>query len=92
MPCAGCGAPWAEAHHFSGDLHLSGIALKAPDLYAVPLCHDCHDGLHLRTLVDWRLHQRGWLIWTWKRALEEGMLIRAGDEQDTGGGVGGGDT
>ena len=42
-PCLACGAG-AQAHH--EPLGNSGMAMKAPDSHAVPLCATCHNDRH----------------------------------------------
>lgn len=42
LPCIICGKQHrSEAHHIR-DTRTSGMAIKSPDVYALPLCHDCH--------------------------------------------------
>lgn len=42
QPCIICGVQHrSEAHHLK-DMELCGMAQKAPDAYALPLCHKCH--------------------------------------------------
>ena len=41
-PCMICGRHHAsEAHHIK-EMELCGLTQKAPDVYAIPLCHKCH--------------------------------------------------
>lgn len=41
-PCICCGKQHrSDAHHIR-DTRTAGMAIKSPDWYAVPLCHDCH--------------------------------------------------
>lgn len=44
--CLMCGNPETIAHH--EPLGCGGIAIKAPDTHAVPLCVNCH---HLRHVL-----------------------------------------
>lgn len=47
LPCARCGREdTIQAHHFKGTGHMSGVGLKAPDHWAMPLCAGCHGELH----------------------------------------------
>lgn len=42
LPCICCGIQHrSEAHHIR-DTRTAGVAIKSPDWYAVPLCHNCH--------------------------------------------------
>ena len=42
LPCLVCGIQHrSEAHHIR-DTRTAGMAIKSPDFYAVPLCHNCH--------------------------------------------------
>ena len=54
-PCCRCNGERfispSEAHHPTG----AGLALKAPDADAIPLCWGCHRDLH--NLTDWF---KGW--------------------------------
>ena len=76
QPCAECRryGP-SEPHHFKGDMHLSGVGMKAPDYLAVPLCHECHRLFHHRP-SNWIDEQRGWLIRTLLKAIDAGMVVR----------------
>ncbi len=45
LPCICCGIQHrSEAHHIR-DTRTAGIAIKSPDWYTVPLCHNCHMGV-----------------------------------------------
>jgi hypothetical protein len=47
LPCARCAREdTVQAHHFKGTGHMSGVGLKAPDYWAMPLCSSCHTELH----------------------------------------------
>lgn len=47
LPCARCKyEQGVQAHHFKGVGHMSGMALKAPDYWTMPLCATCHAQLH----------------------------------------------
>lgn len=42
QPCMICGIQHrSEAHHLK-DMELCGMGQKAPDAFAIPLCHQCH--------------------------------------------------
>ena len=41
-PCAGCSAMGVEVHHRTG----AGMALRASDRDAMPLCRQCHHDFH----------------------------------------------
>ncbi|EIC84704.1 DUF968 domain-containing protein [Serratia sp. M24T3] len=49
--CCGCGGQADDPHHITGN-GLGGMATKAHDLFAIPLCRRCHDELHANT-TDW---------------------------------------
>lgn len=63
MPCCVCLAPADSAHHVIGILGLSGMGLKAPDSYVMPVC-DGPDGCHGEIHRDPELqkHQPAWLL------------------------------
>jgi len=47
LPCARCRREdMVQAHHFKGTGNMSGVALKAPDYWTMPLCATCHTQLH----------------------------------------------
>jgi len=63
LPCAHCGRSGdVEAHHIKGVGGLSGAGLRASDYLAMPLCPDCHAGLHNAQLP--RAEQWQWLAKT----------------------------
>jgi hypothetical protein len=49
LPCCACGAPSpSDAHHLKAGTGERGMAMKATDRYAVPLCRGpegCHTGV-----------------------------------------------
>lgn len=47
-----------QAHHFKGTGGMSGVALKAPDDWAMPLCFSCH--AHLHQNMDRAMVTRQW--------------------------------
>lgn len=46
LPCYHCTLPNTTAHHIIGDGADRGQGLKAPDTETMPLCYDCHAGIH----------------------------------------------
>lgn len=58
LPCICCGIQHrSEAHHIR-DTRTAGIAIKSPDWYTVPLCHNCHLGIAHGT--GWK-ESMGWI-------------------------------
>ena len=48
LPCAVCRIYGSvQAHHLMVKEHR-GIGMKAPDMFAIPLCDSCHHRLHTR--------------------------------------------
>ncbi|ANI28885.1 hypothetical protein PL78_03390 [Yersinia entomophaga] len=45
QPCCGCGHQADDPHHIIGH-GQGGMATKSHDLFTIPLCRQCHDGLH----------------------------------------------
>lgn len=69
-PCTFCGQPGSDAHHVIGlGWGLSGMALTAPDNYALPLCRPCHDEMHRDPAMQWM--QPIWLMDTINAGLEQ---------------------
>lgn len=66
LPCCLCEQDPADvAHHPLG----GGMGLKAPDHTAIPLCHECHNALHMhngrfKTMEKWERRQ-------WEAAMSE---------------------
>ena len=74
LDCMGCGVRGrSEAHHLKGDLHASGIALKAPDWLSMPFCRLCHTKIH-EAREGWREAQREALLRTLMMAFDEGLI------------------
>ena len=72
LPCAMCGGNADSAHHVIGIYGLSGMGLKAPDQYSIPVCDGpggCHARIHAEPALQ-RL-QPWWLIDTLNRGLDE---------------------
>ena len=67
LPCARCQRPPpSEAHHRTG----AGMALRAHDHDAMPLCASCHRDLHAMTgrFRTWTRHQLR--VWQQERVVE----------------------
>lgn len=45
QPCECCGKPSDDPHHLIG-WGQGGMATKAHDIFAIPLCRQCHTELH----------------------------------------------
>lgn len=57
LPCIICGKQHrSDAHHIR-DTRTAGEAIKSPDWYALPLCHDCHmtiaHGVGFKDAMKW---------------------------------------
>jgi len=72
LPCSVCGAPADSAHHIIAMYNLSGMGLKAPDSFVMPVCDGpvgCHARIHaepeLQRLQPW------WLTDTINRGLDQ---------------------
>ena len=74
LPCAVCGhhAP-SNAHHLIGVGGLSGMGLKAPDLFAMPVCFECHANIHDHR-GSWFVDQAEALVETLAVAYKEGWF------------------
>ena len=82
LPCARCGAAGStQAHHFKGRGQLSGAGLKAPDYWAMPLCHQCHGFFHRKMTKALVREQYIWVAKT--LALFFQHLTRALGEKHT---------
>lgn len=71
LPCCVCGGKADSAHHLTGLWNLSGVALKAPDQYSIPVC-DGPAGCHRRIHADPNLQrlQPGLIVDTINRGLD----------------------
>lgn len=74
--CCHCHAPADDPHHCIGfgDGYMGG---KAHDLFAVPLCRNCHEFIHREFAycpAEWVAAQFKWLHTTLKKAVEEGVI------------------
>jgi len=49
FPCCVCGFPDTQAHHIRFS-HISGMGMKSPDTWAIPMCHTHHREIHDRGL------------------------------------------
>lgn len=57
LPCICCGIQHrSEAHHIR-DTRTAGTAIKSPDWYTIPACHDCHmkvaHGMGFKESMSW---------------------------------------
>ena len=63
-------------HHISGVGHFDGMALKAPDVFSMPMCDRCHRLMPPQgwdqALVD---RQAEWVLRTQMMALEAGVEL-----------------
>ena len=77
--CCGLHTDRMPPHHFIGEGGMSGMGLKAPDLFAMPMCLDCHNDIH-RAVKGWKEIQRKALIDTLCLAVREGKICNGGEE------------
>lgn len=72
LPCCVCGGQANAAHHLIGMWSLSGMGLKAPDSYVMPVCDGpgdtCHRRIHNEQAL--RRQQPEWLVDTINRGLD----------------------
>jgi len=77
MPCANCHIKDGTviAHHLK---HIysplsGGAGVKASDIFAMPLCFECHDKLHKgdRDVIDW---QGLFILQTLDKAVNTGVI------------------
>lgn len=68
-----CASGSDQAHHFIGEFHMKGMGMKAPDMFAMPLCMLCHRKIH-DAYPGWVDAQRVALIGTLKWAEENGYV------------------
>jgi len=77
MPCANCHIKdgTVVAHHLKGRFSpLSGGAgVKASDIFAMPLCYDCHAKAHSgdTEVLDW---QHLFILQTLDKAVQHGVI------------------
>jgi len=77
MPCANCHLKddTVVAHHLKGRFspHSGGAGLKASDIFAMPLCYDCHTKVHSgdTEVLDW---QHLFIMDTLDKATQHGVL------------------
>ncbi|SHK53126.1 DUF968 domain-containing protein [Halomonas caseinilytica] len=72
LPCCCCGGPADSAHHVIGIWQLGGMALKAPDSFAMPVCDgpgSCHEAIHAHP--EALAHQPRWLRHTIALGMQE---------------------
>lgn len=62
-----------DAHHIKGVGNFSGVAMKAPDQYTMPLCRSCHTAMH-NNHDHW---ERQWefVTRTLGKAISDGVFI-----------------
>jgi len=71
LPCCVCGGKADSAHHVIAMYNLSGMGLKAPDSFVMPVCDGpggCHARIHAEPDLQ-RLQPR-WLVDTINRGLD----------------------
>ena len=72
LPCSLCGGEAGQAHHLIGLGGMSGMGLKASDVYVMPICGTCHNDMHTKPEL-WP-SQWGYICRTLGKAVEEGIL------------------
>ena len=73
QPCVMCGAPADDAHHAVGQhKDLAGMAIKAGDEYAMPVCREHHNRIHQDPALQY--WQGFWLVQTLSRALQSSQM------------------
>jgi hypothetical protein len=72
QPCIICGCPSDDAHHITGTGNLSGMGMKAPDIYTMPVCRPHHTEIHQSPEL-WP-EQWEWIARTMAKAISEGVL------------------
>jgi len=77
LPCCHCAAEGPnDAHHLIG-FGRGTMGGKADDMLAVPLCRECHTKFHHDFGKGVCLQaQVGWLQWTLRRAVADGVLLK----------------
>lgn len=57
LPCIICGIQHRSDCHHIRDTRTAGMAIKSPDWYSLPLCHDCHlsiaHGTGFKESIQW---------------------------------------
>jgi hypothetical protein len=77
LPCAFCGMGPSDAHHVIGlGWGLSGMGLKAPCSFSMPLCRCHHRAVHDEPNLQ--TAQPQWLRWT----LAKGLVEFGGDTRE----------
>lgn len=73
LPCVLCGGQANAAHHITGMWSLSGMGLKAPDSFSMPVCDGPGDTCHRKIHASPGLQQSQptWLRWTIRAALAD---------------------
>lgn len=72
LDCVVCHRPADDPHHITGVGNLSGMGMKPPDVYAIPVCRECHTHIH-NTPEIWH-EQWQWVARTLARAVQEGVF------------------
>ena len=68
--CIRCGHPApSEPHHIKHVGHFSGIGMKAIDLFAMPVCRNCHQAIH-NDPGYWQ-DQTTWVLRTIEKAVKQ---------------------
>jgi hypothetical protein len=73
LPCVICRASADDAHHIIGIGGLSGMGMKAPDQYTMPVCREHHSEIH-KTPELWD-NQWMWIAHTLAKAFEEKIHV-----------------
>jgi hypothetical protein len=70
LPCSMCGISGCDPHHVIGlGWGLSGVGLTAPDSFAMPLCREHHQAVHMRPILQYSQPQ--WLRTTLRAGLKQ---------------------
>jgi hypothetical protein len=70
LPCCFCGMTPSDAHHVIGlGWGLSGMGMKAPCSFTMPLCRYHHGEVHKSPGLQ--AQQPQWLRWTLRKGIKE---------------------
>jgi len=70
LPCSMCGISGCDPHHVIGlGWGLSGVGLTAPDSFAMPLCREHHQAVHMHPILQYSQPQ--WLRTTLRAGLKQ---------------------
>lgn len=72
QPCVLCQNEGGDAHHIIGTGSLSGMGMKAPDNYVMPVCREHHQYIHATPEI-WET-QWMWALRTLCKAMAEGVV------------------